>query len=55
VIYALARPLLPLLRWALPNQVLSTRDVGQAMLSVAKHGYAKRILETRDIRAVIRD
>jgi uncharacterized protein YbjT (DUF2867 family) len=53
VLYTLGRPLLPGLRWAFPNHVLSTRDIGQAMLAVAKHGYDKRILETRDIRAVI--
>jgi uncharacterized protein YbjT (DUF2867 family) len=53
VLYTLARPLLSLLRWAFPNQVLSTRDIGQAMLAVARHGYKKRILETSDIRAVI--
>jgi uncharacterized protein YbjT (DUF2867 family) len=44
---------LPMLRWALPNQVLSTREIGQAMLAVAKRGYGKRILETKDIRAVL--
>ena len=47
------RPLLPLLHWALPNQVLSTREIGQAMLAVAKRGYPKRILETPDIRALV--
>jgi uncharacterized protein YbjT (DUF2867 family) len=54
VFYKIARPLLPLLRWALPNQVLSTRDIGQAMLAVARRGYEKRILEVRDIRAAVR-
>jgi uncharacterized protein YbjT (DUF2867 family) len=44
---------LPMLRRGLPNQVLSTREIGQAMLAVAKRGYGKRILETRDIRAVV--
>jgi hypothetical protein len=44
------KPLLPPLRWILPNLVLSTRDIGLAMLAVAKHGYGKRILETKDIR-----
>jgi uncharacterized protein YbjT (DUF2867 family) len=48
--YMLAKPLLPLLRWAMPNQIVTTRMMGQAMLQVARHGYAKRILETRDIR-----
>jgi hypothetical protein len=50
ILYKIAKPLLPLLRWALPNQVLSTREIGQAMLAVARHGDEKRILETRDIR-----
>ena len=51
--YSFMKPLLPLLHWALPNQVLSTREIGQAMLAVAKRGYPKRILETKDIRAAI--
>ncbi|HXJ93519.1 MAG TPA: NAD(P)H-binding protein [Terriglobia bacterium] len=51
VFYTLARPLLPLLRAAFPNQVLTTRQIGQAMLSVARHGFPKRILESGDIRA----
>lgn len=49
-VYALLRPLMPLLRWTMPNLVTSTREVGRAMLSVARHGYRKRILETRNIR-----
>jgi hypothetical protein len=38
----------------MPNQILSTRDIGQAMLAVARQGYEKRILETKDIRAAVR-
>jgi uncharacterized protein YbjT (DUF2867 family) len=53
LLYSLTNPLLPLLRWALPNQVTTTREMGQAMLAVAKHGYASRILETRDLRAAV--
>jgi uncharacterized protein YbjT (DUF2867 family) len=49
ILYKLIKLVLPLLRWALPSQVLSTRDVGQAMLNVARHGYQKPILESRDI------
>jgi uncharacterized protein YbjT (DUF2867 family) len=52
VIYSLGRPLIGLLRWALPNQVITTRELGQAMLEVARHGYPKRILETQDLRVV---
>jgi uncharacterized protein YbjT (DUF2867 family) len=53
IFYGLAKPLLPLLRWALPSLVVTTREIGLAMLAVAKHGYKKRILETKDIRAVV--
>jgi len=53
LLYSLTKPLLPLLRWALPNQVISTREMGQAMLAAAKHGYPSRILETRDLRAAV--
>jgi uncharacterized protein YbjT (DUF2867 family) len=53
VLYGLTKPLLPLLRRALPNLVLTTREIGLAMLAVAKRGYEKRILETKDIRTVI--
>jgi len=49
--YAVGRPLFPLLRRAFPNQVLSTRQIGRAMLNVARKGYERRILEARDIRA----
>ena len=53
ILYALTKPLLPLLRWAMPNQILTTREMGQAMLNVARRGYPKRILEVRDIRAAV--
>lgn len=52
--YMLAKPLMPILRWAFPNQVLTTRDIGKAMLAVARKGNEKRILETADIRAATR-
>jgi uncharacterized protein YbjT (DUF2867 family) len=50
--YALSAFLLPVLRAVFPNHVLSTTQIGSAMLNLAKHGYAKRILEASDIRAV---
>ena len=50
VFYALTRPLLPLLRALLPDQILSTRQVGQAMLATVRHGAPKRVLESGDIR-----
>ena len=53
MIYILAKPLLSLLHRAFPNYVLTTEEIGQAMLMVAKRGYSKPILETADIRAVL--
>jgi uncharacterized protein YbjT (DUF2867 family) len=50
--YTVTAPLLPLLQAALPNQVLSTAQVGVAMLNLAKYGYLKRVMEVRDIRIV---
>jgi hypothetical protein len=53
VFYALSKPLTPLLRFALPNLILTTEEIGRAMLAVAKRGAPKRILESKDIRAAL--
>jgi uncharacterized protein YbjT (DUF2867 family) len=52
VLYAILKPLLPLLRALLPNVILTTEIIGQAMLTVARHGAAKTVLETSDINDV---
>jgi uncharacterized protein YbjT (DUF2867 family) len=52
IFYKVLFPLLPFLLLALPNQILTTRQIGRAMMAVTKHNYGKRILETRNIRAV---
>ena len=44
---------LSLLRRIFPNHVLTTEEIGQAMLIVARRGYPKHILEIRDIRAAL--
>lgn len=49
IFYTLAGPLLPLLRAALPRHVLSTRQVGRALLAVVRSGAPKRVLESTDI------
>jgi uncharacterized protein YbjT (DUF2867 family) len=51
--YALMGPLLPLLRRVFPNSILTTEQIGLAMLSVAKHGAPKQILESKDIRDLL--
>jgi uncharacterized protein YbjT (DUF2867 family) len=52
-LYILMKPLLPLLRGAFPNQVVTTREIGMGMLAVAKRGYPRRTLETKDIRTAV--
>jgi uncharacterized protein YbjT (DUF2867 family) len=51
VFYMLTKPLLPLLRMAFPDYVLTTQQIARAMLTVARHGYPKPVLESKDIRA----
>jgi hypothetical protein len=41
-----------LLRRLFPDQVLTTEQVGRAMLAVARVGAPKPILESQDIRAL---
>lgn len=51
--YMLTRPFLPLLLRAFPNQVLTTDEIGRAMLLVARDGAPKHVLETGDIRSLL--
>ncbi len=55
IFYALAKPLLPLLRAALPAHILTTRQVGQAMLAVARGSARRGVLESADIGALGKD
>jgi uncharacterized protein YbjT (DUF2867 family) len=50
--YALFRPLLPLLRAIAPGAVITTEELGRAMIHVARHGAPKRVLENRELRAL---
>lgn len=52
--YAAAGFVLPILRALFPNHILSTVDIGQAMLEVARRGAPKAVLEVADIRALSR-
>jgi len=53
VMYSIMSPVLPLLRWAFPTQVITTEELGQAMLAVARQGAPKAILETADLRKFV--
>jgi uncharacterized protein YbjT (DUF2867 family) len=52
IFYSLFKPLLPLLRALLPDQVLSTPQIGRAMLTVTRRGATTHILESADINAL---
>ncbi|HEX4580849.1 MAG TPA: epimerase [Acidobacteriaceae bacterium] len=55
IAYVLTAPIMPLLRRAFPNSVLTTREIGQAMLAVARRGWPRPVLEAKDIhRAAMR-
>ena len=51
ILYTLTKPILPLLRWMFPSYILTTEQMGRAMLNVARHGAPNRILEIKDIVA----
>jgi uncharacterized protein YbjT (DUF2867 family) len=52
ILYRLTGPLLPVLKHLFPNSITTTEQLGRAMLAVARHGYRKPILETRDINSL---
>jgi uncharacterized protein YbjT (DUF2867 family) len=50
--YTVFRPLLPLLRVIAPGSVISTEELGRAMIRAAREGAPKRVLENRDLIAL---
>ena len=50
ILYSLTAPLIPLLRRIFPNQILTTEEIGRAMLNAVRHGAPTRVLESRDMR-----
>ena len=50
--YALFHPLLPLVRAIAPGAVITTEELGRAMIHAAREGAPKRVLENRDLRAL---
>ena len=53
--YVVLSPLLSAIRHFFPAAVVSTQDIGLAMLKVARQGAPKHILEPGDIRALLRN
>lgn len=48
-VYTAMRPVLPLLLRMFPKQIMTTEQMGRAMLETAVHGYPKQVLEAADI------
>jgi uncharacterized protein YbjT (DUF2867 family) len=53
VLYTITKPLVPLIRRLWPNQILTTEQFGRAMLFVVRQGAPKRVLESKDINALV--
>jgi len=47
--YAVARPLFPVLKNIFPDSVTTTEQLGKAMIALARNGSSTRVLETPDI------
>jgi len=54
VLYAVMKPLLPLLRMLFSNSMVTTESMGLAMLAAARHGAPKPVLEPAEITALSR-
>jgi hypothetical protein len=52
--YILFKPVFPLVRLFFPRQILTTEEIGRAMINVARHGAPKNILKISDISASAR-
>jgi uncharacterized protein YbjT (DUF2867 family) len=52
IAYVLFRPLLPLIRAVAPSAVITTEELGRAMIRLAREGASKRILEPQDLIAL---
>jgi uncharacterized protein YbjT (DUF2867 family) len=53
IFYSVLQPILPLMQKAFPSQIGTTEQVGRAMLLVAKHGFPRPVLESKDINTLL--
>lgn len=53
ILYALVKPLLPVVKAVFPKHVLTTEEIGRAMLAVVRKGAPKPVLESPDIIAML--
>jgi uncharacterized protein YbjT (DUF2867 family) len=52
IAYAVLRPLLPLVQAIAPSAVITTEELGRAMIRAARQRPPKRVLDVRDLRAL---
>jgi uncharacterized protein YbjT (DUF2867 family) len=52
IFYSVLQPILPLMQRAFPSQIGTTEQVGRAMLLVARHGFPRPVLESKDINTL---
>jgi len=50
ILYFLGKPVLPLLRRVMPRYILTTEELGRAMIRIAREGAPKKVLESADLR-----
>ena len=53
--YLVVRPILPLIAAVAPSAIISSEELGRAMLHLAKEGASKRILGNVELRALLQD
>jgi uncharacterized protein YbjT (DUF2867 family) len=52
IAYTVFQPLWPLVRAIAPGTMITTEELGRAMIRAARHGAPKRVLENRDLLAL---
>jgi uncharacterized protein YbjT (DUF2867 family) len=52
ILFAVLSPLWPVLQWLLPNSIITTEELGRAMILAARKGAPKRVLESADLVAL---
>jgi uncharacterized protein YbjT (DUF2867 family) len=50
--YTVFNPIFPIATALFPNSITTTEQIGRAMLQVAKHGFPRPILESKDIASL---
>ena len=52
VLLTMVSPVWPILQWLWPNGIITTEELGRAMILAARNGGAKRVLESADLVAL---